>query len=126
MNLCDLILLNFLAWIRISATINPQKVEVSNISGITENYIKLRNIFRVKRSGNSISLCSDKVKVKKNHDGVYCEKCQNKPTPWPCAINSKYEIRIKIAEGSYGSVFKGKNVIVDQDVAIKIEKAVTL
>ena len=55
---------------------------------------------------------------------VYCEKCQNKPTPWPCAINSKYEIRIKIAEGSYGSVFKGKDVIVDQDVAIKIEKAV--
>ena len=67
MNLSDLILLNFLAWIRISATINPHKVEVSNINGITEN-------------------CSDKVKLKltypktlsyiwlyclkKNHDGV--------------------------------------------------------
>ena len=76
MNLSDLILLNFLAWIRISATINPQKVEVLNISGITENYIELRNIFRVKRGGD-ITLCSDKVKVKltypclkKNHDGV--------------------------------------------------------
>ena len=55
---------------------------------------------------------------------VYCEKCQNKPTPWPCAINSKYEIRMPIAEGSYGCVFKGKDVIVDQDVAIKIEGAV--
>ena len=55
---------------------------------------------------------------------VYCEKCQNKPTPWPCAINSKYEIWIPIAEGNCGSVFKGKDVIVDQDVAIKIEKAV--
>ena len=77
MNLSDLILLNFLAWIRISATINPQKVEVSNISGITENYIELRNIFRVKRGGEITALCSDKVKVKltypclkKNHDGV--------------------------------------------------------
>ena len=77
MNFSDLILLNFLAWIRISATINPRKVEVSNISGITESYIKLRNIFRVKRSGDTIALCSDKVKVKltypclkKNHDGV--------------------------------------------------------
>ena len=77
MNLCDLILLNLLAWIRISATINPHKAEVSNISGITENYIKLRNIFRVKRSGDTIALCSDKVKVnltypclKENHDGV--------------------------------------------------------
>ena len=54
---------------------------------------------------------------------VYCEKCQNKPRPWPCAINSKYEIRKPIGEGAYGSVFKGKDVIVDQDVAIKIEKA---
>ena len=77
MNLSDLILLNFLAWIRISATINPHEVEVSNISGITENYIELRNISRVKRSGDTIDLCSDKVKVKltypclkKNHDGV--------------------------------------------------------
>ena len=55
---------------------------------------------------------------------VYCEKCQNKPRPWPCAINSKYEIRKPIGEGAYGSVFKGKDVIVDQDVAIKIEGAV--
>ena len=69
MNFSDLILLNFLAWIRISATINPHKVEVSNVSGITENYIKLRNIFRVKRSVDTIALCSDKVKVK-NNDGV--------------------------------------------------------
>ena len=77
MNLSDLIFLNFLAWIRISATINPHKIEVSNISDITENYIELRNISRVKRSGDTIDLCSDKVKVKltypclkKNHDGV--------------------------------------------------------
>ena len=77
MNFSDLILLNFLAWIRISATISPHKVEVSNISGITENYIKLGNIFRVKKRGDTITLCSDKVKVKlpspclkKNHDGV--------------------------------------------------------
>ena len=55
---------------------------------------------------------------------VYCEKFQNKPTPWPCAINRKYEIRTSIGEGAYGSVFKGKDVIVDKDVAIKIEKAV--
>ena len=55
---------------------------------------------------------------------VYCEKCHINPTPWPCAINSKYEIRIKIGKGNYGSVFKGKDVIADQDVAIKIEKAV--
>ena len=47
MNLCDLILLNFLAWIRISATMN---------------YVELRNIFRVKR--DITNLCSDKVKVK--------------------------------------------------------------
>ena len=69
MNFSDLTLFNFLAWIRISATINPNKVEVSNVSGITENYIKLRNIFRVKRSVDTIALCSDKVKVK-NNDGV--------------------------------------------------------
>ena len=75
MNLCDLILLNFLAWIRISAAINPQKVEASSIRGITENYIELRNIFRVKRG--ITALCSDKVKVKltypclkQNHDQV--------------------------------------------------------
>ena len=77
MNFSDLILLNFLARIRISATINPQKVEVSNISGITENYIELRNIFRVKRGGDITNLCSDKVLVKltypclkQNHNGV--------------------------------------------------------
>ena len=77
MNFSDLILLNFLAWIRISATISPHKVEVSNISGITENYIKLKNIFKAKRSGDTVALCSDKVKVnsthpclKKNHNGV--------------------------------------------------------
>ena len=77
MNLSDLILLNFLAWIRISATINPHKVEVSNITGIAENYIELRNISRVKRSGDTIALCSDKVLVKitypclkQNHNGV--------------------------------------------------------
>ena len=64
MNLCDLILLNLLARIRISATINPQKVEVSSIRGITENYVELRNIFRVKRGGDITNLCSEKVKVK--------------------------------------------------------------
>ena len=75
MNLCDLILLNFLALIRISAAINPQKVEASSIRGITENYIELRNIFRVTRG--ITALCSDKVKVKltypclkQNHDQV--------------------------------------------------------
>ena len=77
MNLSDLILLNFLAWIRISATINAQKVEVSNVSGITENYIELRNISRVKRGGDITNLCSDKTCVKltypclqQKHDGV--------------------------------------------------------
>ena len=77
MNLSDLNLLNFLAWIRISATIKVEKVEVSNISGITENYIELKNISRVKRSGDITNLCSDKVTVKltypclkEKHDGV--------------------------------------------------------
>ena len=77
MNLCDLILLNFLAWIRISAAINPQKVEASSIRGITENYIELRKISRVKRGGDITNLCSDKVLVKltypclkQNHNGV--------------------------------------------------------
>ena len=77
MNLSDLILLNFIAWIRISATINAQKVEVSNVSGITENYIELRKISRVKRGGDITNLCSDKVLVKltypclkQNHNGV--------------------------------------------------------
>ena len=55
---------------------------------------------------------------------VYCEKCHNNPTPWPCAINSNYEIRMPIGKGSCGDVFKGKDVIVDQDVAIKIEDGV--
>ena len=55
---------------------------------------------------------------------VYCEKCHINPTPWPCAINSQYELRIPIGKGNYGTVFEGKDVIVDQDVAIKIEKAV--
>ena len=56
MNLSDIIILNFLALIRISATINAQKVEVSNIrSGITENYNELQNISRVKRGGDIIA-----------------------------------------------------------------------
>ena len=51
-----MILLTFLALIRISATINAQKVEVSNIrSGITENYIELQNISREKRGGDIIA-----------------------------------------------------------------------
>ena len=77
MNFSDLILLNFLARIRISATINPQKVEVSDIIRITENYVELRNIFRVKRDGDITNLCSDKTCVKltypclqQKHDGV--------------------------------------------------------
>ena len=57
MNLSDMILLNFLALIRISATINAQKVEVSNIgSGIIESYIEPRNISRVKKGGDTHSL----------------------------------------------------------------------
>ena len=57
MNLSDLILLNFLAWIRISATINPHKVEVSNINGITKN-------------------CSDKVKVKLTYFEFLNRNCE--------------------------------------------------
>ena len=57
MNLSDMILLNFLALIRISATINAQKVEVSNIgNGIIESYIEPRNISRVKKGGDTHSL----------------------------------------------------------------------
>ena len=55
-DLSDMILLHFLALIRIFATINAQKVEVSNIrSGITENYIELQNISREKRGGDIIA-----------------------------------------------------------------------
>ena len=56
MNLSDMILLNFLALIRISAPIIAQKVECSNIrSSITENYNELSNISRVKRGGDIIT-----------------------------------------------------------------------
>ena len=71
-DLSDMILLHFLALIRIFATINAQKVEVSNIrSGITENYIELqKNPEKREVVTLLLNLCSDLFRCGKlNHDG---------------------------------------------------------
>ena len=72
MNLSNMIVINSLALIRISATINAQKVEVSIIrSGITENHKEQWNISRVKKGGDIIthSLQWSFRCGKLNHDG---------------------------------------------------------
>ena len=113
-------------------TINVGEEVSTNFESIKENNMNLGNISRAKRSGTIMSLCSD-IKSKK----------------MPCAINGKYELQEIIAKGGCGTVLKGKEVSssrfenwcqiskilyavftdtidilwVDQEVAIKIEKA---
>ena len=36
-------------------------------------------------------------------------------------INNKYKIIEKIGEGCFGSIYKGKNIRTNEEVAIKIE-----
>ena len=86
MNLCDVIILYSLTFIRVSARINAQFDEVSTNIGIEENYIKSINVSRNKRSLSS-KLCYYSIKL-------------------PCAINSNYVLVIKIGEGGCGSVYK--------------------
>ena len=84
MNLCDVIILNFLTLMSVFVSINVGE-EVST------NYMNLGNISRAKRSGAIMSLCSD-IRTKK----------------MPCAINGKYELHKIIAKGGCGTVLKGK------------------
>ena len=93
MNLCDVILLNFLALIRDFVSINVGEEVATNFDSIKANNMNLGNISRVKRSGAILSLCSD-IKSKK----------------MPCAINGKYELQEIIAKGGCGTVLKGKEV----------------
>ena len=91
MNLCDVIILNFLALMSVFVSINVG-VEVStNFDSLKQNNMNLGNISRAKRSGAIMSLCSDKKSKK-----------------MPCAINDKYEIHEIIAKGGCGTVLKGK------------------
>ena len=93
MNLCDVILLNFLALMSVFVTINVGEEVSTNFESIKENNMNLGNISRAKRSGTIMSLCSD-IKSKK----------------MPCAINGKYELQEIIAKGGCGTVLKGKEV----------------
>ena len=90
MNLCDAIILNFLALMSVFVSINEGE-EVSTNFDTKENNMNLGNISRAKRSGAIMSLCSDKKSKK-----------------MPCAINDKYEIHEIIAKGGCGTVLKGK------------------
>ena len=90
MNLCDVIILNFLALMSVFVSINVGE-EVSTNFGTKANNMNLGNISRAKRSGTIMSLCSD-VKSKK----------------MPCAISGEYELHKIIAKGGCGTVLKGK------------------
>ena len=83
MNLCDVIILNFLTLMSVFVSINVGE-EVST------NYMNLGNISRAKRSGAIMSLCSD-IRTKF----------------LPCAINGKYELHEIIAKGGCGTVLQG-------------------
>ena len=63
MNLCDVILLNFLASMSFFVSINAGEIVPTNFGSMRENYVKLGNISRAKRSGASMSICSD-IKTK--------------------------------------------------------------
>ena len=91
MNLCDVILLNFLALMSVFVSINVGEEVSTNFDSIKENNMNLGNISRAKRSGAIMSLCSD-IRTKK----------------MPCAINDKYELHKIIAKGGCGTVLKGK------------------
>ena len=95
MNLCDIILLNFLASMSVFVSINAGEKVPTNFGSIKENYIKLGNLTRAKRSGASMSLCSD-IKTKLMKSGL------------PCAISDKYELHKQIGLGGCGTVLKGK------------------
>ena len=58
MNLCDVILLNFLALMSVFVTINVGEEVSTNFESIKENNMNLGNISRAKRSGTIMSLCS--------------------------------------------------------------------
>ena len=95
MNLCDVILLNFLASMCVFFSINAGETS-TNFGSIKENYTKLANISRAKRSGSIMSLCSSIMRIKKMESGL------------PCAISSEYELRKIIAAGGCGTVLEGK------------------
>ena len=56
MNLCHIILLNFLALVNVFVVINAREEVLTNFGDIKENYMKLGNISRAKRA--IVSLCS--------------------------------------------------------------------
>ena len=89
MNLCDVIILNFLALMSVFVSINVEEVS-TNFDSIKENNMNLGNISRAKRSGAIMSLCSD-IRTKF----------------LPCAINGKYELHEIIAKGGCGTVLQG-------------------
>ena len=88
MNLCYIILLNFLVLVNVFALINARKDVLTNFGDIKENDMKLGNISRAKRA--SVSLCS---KIKNNKQVV--PKKPKKLVEWlekqvlPCAIPGK-------------------------------------
>ena len=57
MNLCYIILLNYLALVNVFAIINAREEVLTNFGDIKENYMKLGNISRAKRA--IVSLCSN-------------------------------------------------------------------
>ena len=86
-DLCFIILLNFLALVNV----NAREEVLTNFGDIKENYMKLGNISRAKRA--IVSLCSD---------------INSKPL-LPCAVRGRiYELHNKIGKGGCGSVYKGK------------------
>ena len=93
MNLCDVIILTFLALISVFVSINVGEEVSTNFDSIKANNMNLGNISRAKRSGTIMSLCSD-IKSKK----------------MPCAISGEYELHKIIAKGGCGTVLKGKEL----------------
>ena len=89
MNLCYIILLNFLLLVNVFALINARKDVLTNFGDIKENDMKLGNISRAKRA--SVSLCS---KIKNNKQ-VSPKKHKKQWLEWlekqvlPCAIPGK-------------------------------------
>ena len=86
MNLCYIILLNFLLLVNVFALINARKDVLTNFGDIKENDMKLGNISRAKRA--SVSLCSKIKKIDlildKNNKQVLPKK-----QVLPCAIPGK-------------------------------------
>ena len=56
MHLCDVILLNFLALMSVFVSINAGEKVPTNFGSMRENYVKLGNVSRAKRSGASMHL----------------------------------------------------------------------